>query len=220
MPKGQLTAVLIAAMLSVNTAFAGEAKAVSSEWGNSVAKPAPVADSKGRKGFWWWPKEAISNKDDAEVWGNRGIVYGEWKKPIAATKTPASHGHKRLISDPGPLYLNNILFDFGKAVLNAGGKAETDKVVALMKKYKNTVVIEGHTCSEGAADYNMALGLKRAEAVKKYMVESGIEADRIKTVSFGETKPAVPNTDTPIPGNGSPTRILNRRVEFKITAHH
>ncbi|HDP35658.1 MAG TPA: OmpA family protein, partial [Candidatus Hydrogenedentes bacterium] len=107
--------------------------------------------------------------------------------------------------------LNNVLFDFDKAVLKPEGKAEVDKLIAEMKKHaKDTVVIEGHTCNVGPADYNMGLGQRRADAVKKYMVENGIDSGRIETVSYGLTLPAVSN-DTPA------NRKLNRRAEFKIT---
>ncbi|MCK5862550.1 MAG: OmpA family protein, partial [Candidatus Hydrogenedentes bacterium] len=95
--------------------------------------------------------------------------------------------------------------------LKAEGKAEVDKLVAEMKKYsKDSVVIEGHTCNVGPANYNMGLGQRRADSVKAYMVESGIAVSRVETVSYGLTRPAVPN-DT------SANRKLNRRAEFDIT---
>ena len=108
-------------------------------------------------------------------------------------------------------YAADAFFDFDKAVLKPEGKVEVDKLVAEMKKFaKDTVVVEGHTCDIGADTYNMGLGQRRADAVQKYMVESGIDAARVQTVSFGETKPAVPN-------DSAANRKLNRRAEFKVT---
>jgi OOP family OmpA-OmpF porin len=108
-----------------------------------------------------------------------------------------------------PVYAH-VLFDFDKSVLKPEGKAEVDKVVADMKKYsKDSIVIEGHTCNIGTDEYNMGLGQRRADAVKKYMVEQGIDTGRVTTKSLGESKPAVPND---MPAN----RKLNRRVVFEV----
>ncbi len=217
--KRLVVVTLIAAVLAIGIpAHAAKVWDDMSWWGNTGATPEPVADSNtgcgaaGRSGYWWWPKEPASNVDDSELWGNRGIVYNQWVKPVEEVK-PA---------DPPPpppppkvdrtaIVLNNVLFDFDKAVLKPEGKAEVDKLVAEMKKHgKDTVVIEGHTCDLGPAEYNMGLGQRRADAVKKYMVESGIDAARVETVSLGLTRPAVPN-------DGPANRKLNRRAEFKIT---
>jgi OOP family OmpA-OmpF porin len=102
-----------------------------------------------------------------------------------------------------------ILFDYEKTSLKDGGRAEAEKCIAKLKQNtKDTVIVEGHTCLEADADYIMTLGQRRAEAVKKYMVERGIEPARIKVESCGEAKPLVSN-DTP------PNRKLNRRVEVQ-----
>jgi len=164
-----------------------------------------------RDGYWWWPTEAASNADDGELWGNRGIVYRDWEKPVEKVVEPVKPQEKKPEEVRTVPVLNNVLFDFDKAVLKPEGKVEVDKLVAEMKKFaKDTVVIEGHTCDIGADTYNMGLGQRRADAVQKYMVESGIDAARVQTVSFGETKPAVPN-------DSAANRKLNRRAEFKVT---
>ena len=185
-------------------------------WGNTGATPDPVPDDLGRSGSWWFPTTPASNVDDQELWGNRGVVYfikAEAPEPPAAPTPPPPPPPP---SEPPKvqrtaIILNNVLFGFDQSVLTAQGKAEIDKLIAEMKKYpKDTVIIEGHTCSIGEADYNMGLGQRRANAVKAYMVQNGIEESRIQTVSYGEERPAVPN-DTPA------NRALNRRAEFKIT---
>lgn len=105
----------------------------------------------------------------------------------------------------------HVLFDLDSVQLKPPYSPECVKlVVELTKHPQDTVLLEGHTCSTGDAAYNMALGLRRAEAVKAYLVQQGIAAERISTKSFGESEPVVPN-DTPL------HRQCNRRVEFDIS---
>ncbi len=180
-------------------------------WGNSGATPEPVKDPV-RAAYWWWPKEPASNAGDTELWGNRGKVMHTWEPP---KKVDEPEPPKPPEETPKPTHiapvLNHILFDFDKSDLKPEGKAEIDKAVAHLKEWPNdTVLIEGHTCSVGDETYNMGLGQRRADSVKRYMVEAGISADRISTKSFGETQPAVAN-DTPA------NRKLNRRAVLVTT---
>lgn len=106
--------------------------------------------------------------------------------------------------------LNNIFFDFDKAVLKPESFPELNRIVTLMnEKPGMTVEIAGHTDATGPASYNMTLSERRAKAVSGYLANKGIAADRIVTVFFGETKPLETN-DT------REGRQKNRRVEFKI----
>ena len=106
---------------------------------------------------------------------------------------------------------NNVLFANDKAAIRPESRAEIDKVCANLNEHpKDTVIVEGHTSDTGTPAHNLALGLRRAEAVKAYMVEQGIAPDRIQTKSLGSSKPAVPN-DTPA------NRKLNSRVTFSYT---
>jgi outer membrane protein OmpA-like peptidoglycan-associated protein len=187
-------------------------------WGLSGATPAPFPDTgsqcspEPRSGCWWWPTEPASNANDAELWGNRGVVYNitcpvaEKKDDviidIPKTKVPDDTRVK-------PAF-NNVLFDFDKSVLKPEGRAVADEVVASMKAHaQDTLVLEGHTDNVGSDAYNMALGQRRADAVKSYMAEQGVAPERMEAKSFGESQPAVPNDS---PGN----RALNRRVVFNI----
>ena len=186
-------------------------------WGKTGATPEPQPESGRcpaqikRCGYWWWPTVAASNVDDAELWGNRGIVYQACKPEEPCVETPPPPETPPALPERTAIILNNVLFDFDKAVLKAEGKAEVDKLVAEMKKFPGDVVlIEGHTCNIGSHEYNMGLGQRRADAVKKYMIENGIEEARIQTQSFSYDRPAVPN-------DSAANRKLNRRAEFKIT---
>lgn len=98
-----------------------------------------------------------------------------------------------ILTDSKPLF-DNIIFELGKAVLGEKGKGELDRLIKEMKaKPDVVVVVEGHTCDIGSAQDNLVLGQRRADAVKRYLVEQGIDAKRIKAVSFGENEPLVPN---------------------------
>ncbi len=222
MKKGIAIALMLGLVMTCGAALAYQPKVWDdlSWWGNSGATPAPVADrgmwgqGPARAGYWWWPKAPASNSDDSELWGNRGVVYNnswqkpEQKKPQKVSPPGQAKPAKEEITIP---VLNNILFDFDKAVLKPEGKKIADQVVELMKKWPQiTALIEGHTCNMGPAAYNMALGQRRADAVKKYLVQCGIDPSRITTKSYGETKPAVPN-DT------IAHRRLNRRAVFVLS---
>ena len=180
-------------------------------WGQSGATPAPVKDPV-RSGYWWWPTEPASNADDAELWGNRGVVYNIYQPapeepPVTPPPPPPAEPPAKTWSKP---VLNSVLFDFDKAVLKPEGQAVADEVVAHMREWeKTTVSIEGHTCDIGTDAYNMGLGQRRADAVQKYLVDSGIDAARVKAVSYGESRPAVPN-------DSAANRKLNRRAVFDI----
>lgn len=182
-------------------------------WAESGATPEPVKDAT-RSGYWWWPTEPASNAGDAELWGNRGVVYAQWDPaPPPPPEPPAPPEKPERIKEVRSVpVLNNVLFDFDKSVIKAEGKEILDgKVIPYLNQYSSdTVVVEGHTCSVGAEDYNMALGQRRADAVAGYLKENGISGNRISSVSKGETQPAVPN-DTPA------NRKLNRRAVFVIT---
>jgi len=210
--KKLIALAIVAALVGLSTpAQAAKHWDDMSWWGNTGAKADPVADSKGRAGYWWWPTEAASNVDDGELWGNRGIVYHVYAK-AEAEPTPATPGTPP-VAGPAEVKKRDaisaaVLFDFDKAILKPEGKLEVDKIVGELKAHAgDTIEVSGHTCTVGADAYNMGLGQRRADAVKKYIVDSGIDAGRVSTVSFGETKPAVPN-DT------AANRKLNRRAEF------
>ena len=64
--------------------------------------------------------------------------------------------------------------------------------VAFLKKYPNDqLVVEGHADERGTREYNLALGERRANAVKDFLVAQGIQASRLKTISYGKERPAV-----------------------------
>lgn len=106
--------------------------------------------------------------------------------------------------------LNNVFFDFDKWDLRPESYTELDRVVKLLNE-NPAIEIEmtAHTDSRGNDDYNFKLSDNRARSVMEYILSKGIDAKRITSKGYGETKPVVPN-DT------DENRQLNRRVEFII----
>lgn len=119
--------------------------------------------------------------------------------------------NNKTLQEGDNLVLNNIQFDVNSATLRPEGKAELDKLVALMKQNPLVeILLSGHTSSEGAASLNRELSLKRVRSCKDYIVSKGIDDGRITIKGFGPDMPVSPN-DT------EANRAKNRRVEMKIT---
>jgi adhesin transport system outer membrane protein len=104
----------------------------------------------------------------------------------------------------------DTLFDFGKSNLKADGLAGIDKLLASIKGVQLDVVIAvGHTDSVGSDEYNNRLSLARAESVKAYMVEKGIDVKRVRAVGKGESQPVADNAT-------KEGRAKNRRVDIEV----
>ena len=107
--------------------------------------------------------------------------------------------------------LENILFDFNRATFDMTYVHELNVILAMLRKYLNIhIEIRGHTDFVGSDEYNVALSDARARAVKKFLVDRGIEDERITTRGMGKAQPIAPN-DTEL------GRRLNRRTEVVIT---
>ena len=107
-------------------------------------------------------------------------------------------------------YAADAFFDFDKSVLKAEGKAKLDDLVGKVKGINLEVIIAvGHTDSVGSDAYNQKLSVKRADAVKAYLVTKGIEKTRVYTEGKGEKQPVADNKT-------SPGRSKNRRVELEV----
>jgi outer membrane protein OmpA-like peptidoglycan-associated protein len=114
------------------------------------------------------------------------------------------------IGPAATITLNNIFFDFAKAVLKPESFSELNRLVTLLKERPAMEVeVAGHADASGPDSYNLLLSQFRARAVTRYLTGQGIAESRIKTTFFGESKPAVSN-DT------REGRTKNRRVEFII----
>ena len=104
----------------------------------------------------------------------------------------------------------DAFFDFDKAVLKPEGKAKLDDLASKVKDINLEVVIAvGHTDSIGSDAYNQKLSVRRAEAVKAYLVSKGIAKDRVYTEGKGEKQPVADNKT-------KEGRAKNRRVEIEV----
>jgi outer membrane protein OmpA-like peptidoglycan-associated protein len=134
----------------------------------------------------------------------------------AAEPTPPPPPPLARVAEPVNVVLEDIHFDFDKATLTAEARIILEKNVQTMKDNSGiNVQIEGHACAHGAADHNMALGERRAAAVKEYLVNHGVSADRMTTISYGETRLAMPEIPTPHNKNSKEAKA-NRRVHFEV----
>ena len=104
----------------------------------------------------------------------------------------------------------DVYFDFDRFTLTDAAQRILAQAVEVMKKDPTLRVrIEGHTCSIGTAEYNLALGDRRARSVQQYLVANGVAADRLAIVSFGEEQPKHDNSR-------EETRRLNRRAHMTV----
>jgi OOP family OmpA-OmpF porin len=107
-------------------------------------------------------------------------------------------------------YAADAFFDFDKAVLKPEGKAKLDDLTSKIGDINLEVIIAvGHTDSVGNDTYNQKLSVRRAEAVKAYLVSKGIEKNRVYTEGKGEKQPVADNKT-------SEGRAKNRRVEIEV----
>jgi peptidoglycan-associated lipoprotein len=108
--------------------------------------------------------------------------------------------------------LKPVFFELDISDLSAANQKVLDEDAALLKRYPSwAVTIEGHCDERGTAEYNLALGERRAIAVRAYLVSLGIAADRLRTVSYGKEFPFDP-------GHDEAAFAKNRRAHFVVTA--
>ncbi len=87
---------------------------------------------------------------------------------------------------------DRVFFDTDRSTVRPDGRATLDKQSAWLKQNPSTTItVEGHADERGTREYNLALGNRRATAVKNYLVATGINANRITTISYGKERPAV-----------------------------
>jgi len=87
---------------------------------------------------------------------------------------------------------DRVFFAFDKSDLAPEARQQLTAWVAFLKKYpQDNLTVEGHADERGTREYNIALGEKRANSVKEFLVAQGVQASRLKTVSYGKERPAV-----------------------------
>ncbi len=136
--------------------------------------------------------------------------------PAAAAPAPAPAAAPAPAPPPAPVaaqkvtYAADAFFDFDKSVLKPEGRAKLDDLVSKIQGINLEVIIAvGHTDSVGSDAYNQKLSVRRAEAVKAYLISKGIERNRIYTEGKGEKQPVADNRT-------AEGRAKNRRVEVEV----
>jgi outer membrane protein OmpA-like peptidoglycan-associated protein len=126
-------------------------------------------------------------------------------------KTASDSVNIRVVPAPiTEIVIEDVHFDFDRYSLRPEATRALDEAVAALQKVPGaTVQIEGHTCNIGTAEYNLALGDRRANAVREYLVSRGIGGDRLRTTSYGEERPKHDNAR-------EETRRLNRRAALIV----
>lgn len=131
----------------------------------------------------------------------------EFEKSLVAKKTPGIEGEVFESS-----LLKDIYFDFDKYDLRPGDMAILKGNAELLKKYhKVKIQIEGHCDERGTNEYNLALGERRANSSRNYLLSIGVSPERISTISYGEERPL----DS---GHTEEAWAKNRRAHTIITA--
>ncbi|RIV41845.1 OmpA family protein [Flagellimonas pelagia] len=107
---------------------------------------------------------------------------------------------------------NGVYFDTNKSDIKGTSATTLDKLAGIFKEYpKTNILVEGHTDSDGAAEYNLGLSQRRAQAVTAYLVGKGISSGRFTTKWYGEDQPIASNET-------AEGKAQNRRVELAIIA--
>jgi peptidoglycan-associated lipoprotein len=108
--------------------------------------------------------------------------------------------------------LKPVFFGLDASEVDAAGQRVLEANAEVLKRYPSwQISIEGHCDERGTAEYNLALGERRALAARNYLVSLGVAADRVKTVSYGKEFPFDP-------GHTEDAWAKNRRAHFVLTA--
>jgi OOP family OmpA-OmpF porin len=130
--------------------------------------------------------------------------------PAAAAPAPAPAPVPPAVAASKVTFAADAFFDFDKYVLKPEGRAKLDDLVSKIKDVNLEVIIAvGHTDWIGTKEYNQKLSVRRAEAVKAYLVSKGIEKNRVYTEGKGKTQPVADNRT-------AEGRAKNRRVEIEV----
>jgi peptidoglycan-associated lipoprotein len=106
-----------------------------------------------------------------------------------------------------------VHFDFDRSDIRPDGEEVLQRKVTVLREYPDvTLRIEGHCDERGSDEYNLALGQRRAEEVRRYLMSYGVDAGRFATISYGEERPRVS-------ASNEDAWAQNRRSEFIVTDH-
>ncbi|MGB9690860.1 MAG: peptidoglycan-associated lipoprotein Pal [Candidatus Sumerlaeaceae bacterium] len=140
-------------------------------------------------------------------WFGKAVGAGQGPTSLESSMLPEPIRDKATRSVPE---LQPIYFEFDSAELLAPAKEQLQRNAEWLKQNTRVhVQIEGHCDERGTAEYNYALGQRRADAARMFLIQEGIAPARLHTISYGAERPADP-------GHNDMAWARNRRVEFKI----
>lgn len=180
-------------------------------WVNSSGQPWKNSAGQCWRNANWTPATAHADCDGAIKAQPRMQAV----TPAASAPAPAPVAEVKKEQPKQPVIVKQTfqaetLFDFDKSVIKPEGRKVLDGVVSRLQDITLEVVIAvGHTDAIGTDAYNQKLGLRRAEAVKAYLISKGIEKNRVYTDSKGERQPIATNKT-------AAGRAQNRRVEIEV----
>jgi peptidoglycan-associated lipoprotein len=139
-----------------------------------------------------------------------GTGEGEGSK-AGGSEFPTDTGEVEVVTTTELVELETVYFDFDKSTIRSDQRAnlQADATAIKSQPELGVVTLQGNCDERGSEEYNLALGERRASAVKQYLVDLGVASSRLRTVSFGESKPAVA-------GHDESAWRWNRRVDFAV----
>ncbi len=164
---------------------------------------------------WTMPAGTAANPNDRQTLWTAPMQEGS--VPVTVT-VDDGHGHTatdtvtiQVIKAPvKEMTFEDVHFDFDRYTLRPEAARILDEAIkSLQENSTLRLEIDGHTCNIGTAEYNLALGERRAHAVRDYLTSRGVSADRLRTVSYGEERPKYDNAR-------EETRRLNRRAALTV----
>lgn len=131
-------------------------------------------------------------------------------QPVVTEEEKVQQLREKLIAEAETFQTTNIHFDFDKYALKLEARAILDGLGAWLLNNGNFhVIIEGHCDERGTVEYNLALGERRANAARNYLVNLGVEEKRLTTVTYGEERPLDPRSN-------EEAWARNRRGQFNV----
>jgi outer membrane protein OmpA-like peptidoglycan-associated protein len=162
-----------------------------------------IANARAQTRFLVDQRKQLSAQREGARLDSRTLEADQLKRQIAELN--AKETERGLV-----VTLGDVLFEFDKSQLKGGAANNLNTLVAFLNSYPDrSVLIEGHTDSAGSNAYNFSLSQRRAESVRRYLINRGIAASRLDASGKGETSPVASNAD-------ATGRQMNRRVEVVI----
>jgi len=121
-----------------------------------------------------------------------GTGQGSGTQTAAVAAAPAPGSQEDLVVNVG----DRVFFDYDRYELKPEARAQLEKQAAWLRNFPPvTVTVEGHCDERGTREYNLALGERRADSARNYLIALGVDANRIRVISYGKERPAMVGSD-------------------------